>query len=135
MPLLAKGYFTLRENVALVTEIARDPLAPEEALPRVGLGDRLDHFPARLSGGEQQRVTIARAIAKRPSVLSCDEPTGILVPEAVQRVNQETGTTMVVITHNAAIAQIANRAIHLTGGRIASVAANAHKISPKEPVW
>jgi putative ABC transport system ATP-binding protein len=133
---------TARENVALVTEIARDPLAPEEALRLVGLGDRLDHFPAQLSGGEQQRVAIARAIAKRPNVLLCDEPTGaldittgILVLEAIQRVNREIGTTTVVITHNAAIAQIADRVIHLTDGRVASVAGNARKIAAKELVW
>ncbi len=133
---------TARENVALVTEISRDPLAPEEALRLVGLGDRLDHFPAQLSGGEQQRVAIARAIAKRPSVLLCDEPTGaldiktgILVLEAIQKVNQEIGTTTVVITHNAAIAQIADRVIQLTDGRVASVTRNAHKIAPRELVW
>jgi putative ABC transport system ATP-binding protein len=133
---------TARENVALVTEISRDPLAPEEALKLVGLGDRMDHFPAQLSGGEQQRVAIARAIAKRPSVLLCDEPTGaldiktgILVLEAIQRVNQEIGTTTVVITHNAAIAQIADRVIQLTDGRVASVAVNPRKIAPRELVW
>jgi putative ABC transport system ATP-binding protein len=133
---------TARENVALVTEISRDPLLPEEALRLVGLGDRLDHFPAQLSGGEQQRVAIARAIAKRPSVLLCDEPTGaldiktgILVLEAIQRVNEEIGTTTVVITHNAAIAQIADRVIQLTDGQIASVTRNARKIAPRELVW
>jgi putative ABC transport system ATP-binding protein len=133
---------TARENVALVTEISRDPLPPVEALRLVGLGDRLDHFPAQLSGGEQQRVAIARAIAKRPSVLLCDEPTGaldiktgILVLEAIQRVNEEIGTTTVVITHNAAIAQIADRVIQLTDGQVASVTRNARKIAPRELVW
>ena len=102
---------TARENVALVTEIASDPMTPEDALRLVGLGDRLDHFPSQLSGGEQQRVAIARAIAKRPDVLLCDEPTGaldiatgVLVLEAIERVNRELGTTTAVITHNAAIA-------------------------------
>src|SRR5262245_1896813 len=114
---------TARENVALVTEIARDPMRPEEVLELVGLGRRLDHFPAQLSGGEQQRVAIARAIAKRPSVLLCDEPTGaldvksgIMVLEAIQRVNRELGTTTAVITHNVAIAEMADRVICLADG-------------------
>ncbi len=133
---------TARENVALVTEIAERPLAPEEALRLVGLGDRLDHFPSQLSGGEQQRVAIARAIAKRPQVLLCDEPTGaldvktgIVVLEAIDRVNRELGTTTVVITHNADIAQIADRVIHLMDGRIAGVEQNAVKKSPRDLVW
>src|SRR6516165_11823866 len=122
---------TARENVALVTEIARDPMTPEEALVLVGLEHRMDHFPAQLSGGEQQRVAIARAISKQPDVLLCDEPTGaldiqtgILVLEAIERVNRELGTTTAVITHNAAIADMADRVIALADGRIASVRRN-----------
>jgi putative ABC transport system ATP-binding protein len=133
---------TARENVALVTEIARDPMPPEEALRLVGLGERMDHFPAQLSGGEQQRVAIARAIAKRPEVLLCDEPTGaldmqtgVLVLEAVQRVNRELGTTTVVITHNAAIADMADRVVYLHDGRVGRVRANAFKKPPRELVW
>jgi putative ABC transport system ATP-binding protein len=131
-----------RENVAVVTEIARSPMTPEEALQMVGLGDRMDHFPAQLSGGEQQRVAIARAIAKNPDVLLCDEPTGaldsktgIVVLEALQRVNQELGTTTAVITHNAGIAQMADRVIHLADGRISRVDVNASKIEPRELSW
>ncbi len=133
---------TARENVALVTEIAEHPLAPEEALRLVGLGERLDHFPAQLSGGEQQRVAIARAIAKRPDVLLCDEPTGaldvktgIVVLEAIAAVNRELGTTAVVITHNADIAQIADRVIRLMDGRIAGIERNAVKKAPRDLVW
>ena len=109
---------TARENVALVTEIARHPMSPEEALLLVGLENRMEHFPAELSGGEQQRVAIARAIAKRPDVLLCDEPTGALdsrtgvrVLEALAKVNRELGTTTAIITHNAAIREMANRVI------------------------
>jgi putative ABC transport system ATP-binding protein len=116
---------TARENVALVTEIADDPLEPEDALALVGLGERLDHFPTQLSGGEQQRVAIARAIAKRPSVLLCDEPTGaldfqtgIVVLDVIERVNRELGTATAVITHNAPIADIADRVVTLGDGRI-----------------
>jgi putative ABC transport system ATP-binding protein len=133
---------TARENVAVVTEIARTPMQPEEALQLVGLGERMDHFPAQLSGGEQQRVAIARAIAKRPDVLLCDEPTGaldsntgIVVLEALQRVNQELATTTAVITHNAGIAQMADRVIHLSDGRISQVYANASKLAPSELSW
>jgi putative ABC transport system ATP-binding protein len=133
---------TARENVALVTEIATRPLAPEDALRLVDLGDRLDHFPAQLSGGEQQRVAIARAIAKRPDVLLCDEPTGaldlktgIVVLEAIERVNRELGTTTVVITHNVDIAQMADRVIRLSDGHIVSVEANADKKAPAELAW
>lgn len=133
---------TARENVALVTEIASNPLAPEEALRLVDLGERLDHFPAQMSGGEQQRVAIARAIAKRPEVLLCDEPTGaldlktgILVLEAIERVNRELGTTTVVITHNADIAQMADRVIRLSDGRIIGDEANPDKKPPSELVW
>jgi putative ABC transport system ATP-binding protein len=114
---------TARENVALITEIARNPLPPETALEMVNLGARLDHFPAQLSGGEQQRVAIARAIAKRPDVLLCDEPTGaldvrtgVVVLEAIQRVNRELGTLTVIITHNAVMADMADRVIHLSDG-------------------
>jgi len=133
---------TARENVALVTEIARSPMSPVEALTRVGLGDRLDHFPAQLSGGEQQRVAIARAIAKRPEVLLCDEPTGALdfqtgkvVLEALQQVNQELGTTTAIITHNAGIAQMADRVITLRGGEITHIHSNATKVAPAELEW
>ncbi len=133
---------TARENVAVVTEIARAPMQPEEALQLVGLGDRLDHFPAQLSGGEQQRVAIARAIAKRPDVLLCDEPTGaldsktgIVVLEALQHINQEMGTTTAVITHNAGIAQMADRVIHLADGRISEVQKNASRVAPHNLSW
>jgi putative ABC transport system ATP-binding protein len=116
---------TARENVALVTDIADDPLEAEDALALVGLGDRIDHFPAQLSGGEQQRVAIARAVAKRPSILLCDEPTGaldfrtgILVLDVIERVNRELGTATAVITHNAPIAEIADRVITIADGRV-----------------
>ncbi len=125
---------TARENVALVTEIAGDPIAPEDALALVGLKYRLDHFPSQMSGGEQQRVAIARAIAKRPDVLLCDEPTGALdistgmaVLGALERVNSELGTTTAVITHNAAISAMADRVISLADGRITSDVRNATK--------
>jgi putative ABC transport system ATP-binding protein len=133
---------TARENVALVTEIARYPMSPEEALERVGLGDRLDHFPSQMSGGEQQRVAIARAIAKRPEVLLCDEPTGALdyqtgklVLEALAQVNQDLGTTTAVITHNAGIAAIADRVVTMRSGAIASIQQNTAKVSPSELEW
>lgn len=133
---------TARENVALVTEIARNPLDPTTALEMVGLGDRLDHFPSQLSGGEQQRVAIARAIAKQPDVLLCDEPTGaldvetgIVVLEALERVNRELGTTTAVITHNAVIANMADRVIMLSGGEVAKVRRNERKVSASELQW
>lgn len=133
---------TARENVSLVTEIAADPLPPEEALKIVGLGDRLDHFPSQLSGGEQQRVAVARAIAKRPDVLLCDEPTGALdsktgiaVLEAIERANMELGTTAAVITHNAAIAAIADRVVIFADGQIASVRANETRTEAREVSW
>jgi putative ABC transport system ATP-binding protein len=133
---------TARENVALVTEITRDPMPPEEALELVRLGARLDHFPAQLSGGEQQRVAIARAIAKRPDVLLCDEPTGaldistgVVVLEAIERVNRELGTCTAVITHNAAIAGMADRVVRLADGHVASVEQNARKAAPRELSW
>jgi putative ABC transport system ATP-binding protein len=133
---------TARENVALITEIAADPMRPEDALSLVGLSERKHHFPAQLSGGEQQRVAIARAIAKRPEVLLCDEPTGALdirtgitVLEAVQRINRELGTLTVIITHNAAIAAMADRVLTLSDGRIVSQRRNAHRVSVQELQW
>ena len=133
---------TAKENVALVTEIARDPMTPEEALEMVGLSDRKDHFPAQLSGGQQQRVAIARAIAKRPSVLLCDEPTGaldvetgIVVLEAIDRVNRELGTTTAIITHNAVISDMSDRVFSMQDGRIATVETNQHKTPPSQLQW
>jgi len=133
---------TARENVSLVTEISTAPMTPEWALEMVGLGDRMDHFPAQLSGGEQQRVAIARAIAKQPDVLLCDEPTGaldittgIVVLEAIAHVNQELGTATVVITHNAAIAAMADRVVRLADGRISGVEHHTHKVSARELQW
>jgi len=133
---------TARENVALVTEIAERPMVPEEALALVGLGHRLDHFPSQLSGGEQQRVAIARAVAKRPDLLLCDEPTGALdcptgrvVLEAIAHVNVELGATTVVITHNAAIAGMADRVVRLADGRIAAIEHNARRLPPQELTW
>ncbi len=133
---------TARENVALVTEIAEAPMTPEAALERVGLGHRLDHFPAQLSGGEQQRVAIARAIAKRPDVLLCDEPTGaldittgIVVLQALARVNRELGTATVVITHNAAIAGMANRVVRLADGRVVGNDRNAEPQAVESLQW
>jgi putative ABC transport system ATP-binding protein len=133
---------TARENVALVAEIARDPMRPEEALALVGLSHRLDHFPGQLSGGEQQRVAVARAIVKRPDALLCDEPTGALdvetgklVLSAIARANREMGATTVVITHNAAIAGMADRVLRMGGGRIVSSEANARRLTPEELVW
>ena len=133
---------TARENVALVTDIAERPLDPDDALQVVGLGERRDHFPAQLSGGEQQRVAIARAIAKRPEVLLCDEPTGaldvhtgVVVLEAIERVNRDLGTTTAVITHNAAIAGMADRVVSLSDGKIAGVRHNAAKVPAQGLVW
>jgi putative ABC transport system ATP-binding protein len=133
---------TALENVALVTEIVDAPMAPQDALRLVHLEDRLHHFPAQLSGGEQQRVAIARAIAKQPAVLLCDEPTGaldistgVVVLEALARVNAELGTTTVVITHNAAIASMADRVVRLADGRVVSVEDHEDKRSPRELVW
>jgi putative ABC transport system ATP-binding protein len=133
---------TARENVALVTEIAPDPLSPEEALDIVSLSDRIDHFPAQLSGGEQQRVAVARAIAKKPDVLLCDEPTGALdsqtgigVLEAIEQVNREFGTTAAVITHNAAIADIADRVVIFADGALSEVRVNERKIPAAEVSW
>jgi len=133
---------TARENVALVTEIAARPLAPDEALSRVGLAERADFFPAQLSGGEQQRVAIARAIAKQPEVLLCDEPTGALdyatgklVLEVLARINRELGTICVVITHNAAIAALADRVIRLSSGTIVEERRNAERARPDQIAW
>jgi putative ABC transport system ATP-binding protein len=133
---------TAVENVALVTDISDAPMDPAEALRMVGLGERLHHFPTQLSGGEQQRVAIARAIAKRPDVLLCDEPTGALdfqtgrlVLEVIDRVNRELGTTTALITHNAAIAAMGDRVLHMSSGRIASEERNAARISPSALEW
>ena len=133
---------TALENVALVTEIAPAPLAPAAALELVDLGPRRDHFPSQLSGGEQQRVAIARAIAKQPQVLLCDEPTGaldsatgILVLEAIQRINLELGTTTALITHNVSIADMADRVISFSDGQINEVRVNATKRAPSELAW
>lgn len=133
---------TARENVALVTEIASNPMDPAEALSLVGLGARVDHFPAQMSGGEQQRVAIARAIAKRPEVLLCDEPTGaldaktgIVVLQVIERINRELGTTTAVITHNAMIADMADRVISLSDGRVSEVRKNVQKRPASEIKW
>ena len=133
---------TARENVALITEIARDPMPAEEALHLVQLGARLDHFPAQLSGGEQQRVAIARAIAKRPAVLLCDEPTGaldvktgIVVLEAIERVNRELGTLTVLITHNAIMADMADRVIYFSDGHVHHIHANAQRAPVSSLRW
>jgi len=133
---------TARENVALVTEIARTPMRPEEALERAGLPDRMDHFPAQLSGGEQQRVAIARAIAKRPELLLCDEPTGALdsktgvtVLEALVAINAELGTATALITHNAGIRKIAHRVIVLADGAIARIEENETRAAPADVTW
>jgi putative ABC transport system ATP-binding protein len=133
---------TVRENLALVTDIAKNPMPIDEAIDLVGLTPRRDHFPSQLSGGEQQRVAIARAIVKRPDVLLCDEPTGALdyqtgklVLDVIARINEELHTTAVVITHNAAIAGMADRVIYLGDGRILKVEINDHKIKPSELSW
>jgi putative ABC transport system ATP-binding protein len=133
---------TAEENVALVTEIARDPLSPREALTLVGLGDRLRAFPSELSGGEQQRVAIARAIAKQPDVLLCDEPTGaldsatgVMVLRAIDQVNRELGTTTVLITHNRSIEGMADRVLRFADGRIAEEVKNARRQTPESLTW
>jgi len=133
---------TARENVAIVTEIAKDPMRPEEALALVNLADRMDHFPAQLSGGEQQRVAIARAVAKNPDVLLCDEPTGaldsktgIVVLKALQKVNQNLGTATVLITHNVVIGGMADRIISLHDGKISGIEKNETKIPPDQMEW
>jgi putative ABC transport system ATP-binding protein len=133
---------TVYENVALVTDIAEHPMAIDEALAWVALSERRDHFPSQLSGGEQQRVAIARAIVKQPEVLLCDEPTGALdyitgkrVLEVIAKVNAELGTTAVVITHNVAIAGMADRVIRLGDGQVQSVEVNPNKLTPAELSW
>lgn len=133
---------TARENVALVTEISDTPMRPEEALERVGLSGRMDHFPSQLSGGEQQRVSIARAIAKRPQILLCDEPTGALdsktgitVLEAILEVNRSLGTTTALITHNVAIRRIADRVVYMADGAITQVEENPARVAPSEVSW
>ena len=133
---------TARENVALVTEIAANPMDPADALALVGLAERIDHFPAQLSGGEQQRVAIARAIAKQPEILLCDEPTGaldsetgILVLEAIDQVNRELGTTTAVITHNTVIGSMADRVMYIADGSIARTELNPERRPPHELSW
>jgi putative ABC transport system ATP-binding protein len=133
---------TAEENVRLVTDIAEDPMDPLAALALVGLEQRRDHYPAQLSGGEQQRVAVARAIAKQPSVLLCDEPTGALdsatgvrVLEALARANRELGTTVIIITHNAGIAAMAHRVIHFRDGQIARIEVNAQPVDPAGISW
>ena len=133
---------TARENVALVTDISERPMAPEEALKWVGLSERLDHFPSQLSGGEQQRVAIARAVVKRPDVLLCDEPTGALdyetgklVLEVIAKINADLGTTAMVITHNAAIAGMADRVLKLGNGKIVGETRPERKLTPAEISW
>ena len=133
---------TAQENVALITEISRDPMAPDEAHARVARADRADHFPSQMSGGQQQRVAIARAIAKRPEVLLCDEPTGALdvktgitVLEAIEHVNQTLGTLTVVITHNAVIADMADRVIHLSDGQIVDIQENKSRRPVRSLAW
>jgi putative ABC transport system ATP-binding protein len=133
---------TALENVALVTEIADHPMDPVEALRLVGLSDRLNHFPAQLSGGEQQRVAIARAVAKQPEVLLCDEPTGALdyatgklVLDVLDRFNRQTKTIVAIITHNAAIAGMADRVVRMSSGAIAEIQRNTSRLSPSELAW
>ena len=133
---------TARENVALITGISRNPMTPEESLEMVGLGARMDHFPSQLSGGEQQRVAIARAIAKRPEVLLCDEPTGALdvttgisVLEAIEQINRDLGTLTVLITHNAAMAEMADRVLHLSDGKITNSFRNATRLPASALKW
>lgn len=133
---------TARENVALITEIAANPMRPEEALARVGLADRMDHFPAQLSGGQQQRVAVARAIAKRPALLLCDEPTGSLdsesgvqVLEAIAEVASEVGATTLIVSHNASIAAMADRVIRFRDGQITEISTNPSRTPPREMRW
>ncbi len=133
---------TAKENVAIVTEIARDPMDPTAALDLVGLADRADHFPAELSGGQQQRVAIARAVAKRPAVLLCDEPTGaldsetgVIVLDVLQTVNEELGTTTALITHNQVVSKMAQRVIHLSDGRVREVEDISEQVPARELTW
>jgi len=133
---------TARENVALVTDLADNPMKPEDALALVGLAARQNHFVSQLSGGEQQRVAIARAIAKQPEVLLCDEPTGaldcatgVMVLQAIEQVNRELGTTTIVITHNAPIADMADRVLRLADGRIVETRVNTRKVAASSLTW
>ena len=133
---------TARENVSLVSEISEHPMAPEDALAMVGLSNRLDHFPAQMSGGEQQRVAIARAVVKQPELLLCDEPTGALdaetgklVLQVLEQVNRETGTTTAIITHNVAIASMADRVVHMSSGEITEVTLNETRAPIAEISW
>jgi putative ABC transport system ATP-binding protein len=133
---------TARENVELATEISEDPLPAADALALVGLAARIDHFPSQLSGGEQQRVAIARAIAKRPDLLLCDEPTGaldlatgVVVLEAIARVNEDLGTSVAVITHNSGIGAIADRVLSMSDGRIVGDVRNERRVKPSEVHW
>lgn len=133
---------TARENVALITEVAQDPMPPEAALAMVGLSDRLDHFPAQLSGGQQQRVAVARAIAKRPKIMLCDEPTGSLdtqsgvqVLEAIVEVTRDVGATTMIVSHNSDIAMIADRVIRFRDGHIIEVEVNPNKRPPRDIRW
>jgi putative ABC transport system ATP-binding protein len=133
---------TARENVELITEISPDPMSSEEALAMVGLSERMDHFPSQMSGGEQQRVAIARAIAKRPEVLLCDEPTGALdvktgitVLEAIAQANKELQTLAIIITHNAVIADMADRVIHLSDGRVNGIHRNRERRPARTLAW
>ena len=133
---------TARENVELVTEIARDPMEPDAALAMVGLRERVDHFPAQLSGGEQQRVAIARAVAKNPTVLFCDEPTGALdsttgraVLNVLKDVNEKLGATVLIVTHAASQAAMADRVIHFADGGIREVVVNDTKLTPEGIEW
>jgi len=133
---------TALENVAMATEIAPDPRDPREMIDLVGLGERADHFPSQLSGGEQQRVAIARAVAKAPDVLLCDEPTGaldyktgILVLDVLRQVNRELGTTLLLITHNAAIGDMGDRVIRMRSGRITDTTSHEHPLDPQQITW
>ncbi len=133
---------TAEENVAIVTEIARDPMDPRAALELVGLADRADHFPAELSGGQQQRVAIARAVAKRPAVLLCDEPTGaldsetgVIVLDVLQKINRELGTTTALITHNQVVSKMSQRVIHLSDGRVSEIEEIAEQVPARELEW
>jgi putative ABC transport system ATP-binding protein len=133
---------TARENVALVTDIAANPISPEDALELVGMRDRMDHFPAQLSGGEQQRVAVARSVAKQPVILLCDEPTGALdsatgvgVLEAIEGVNRRLGTTTVIITHNSGIAALADRVVAFADGRVAGITVNRDRVPARDISW